>query len=89
MKICRFTLNSDPSTSPRVGVVEDDGVHDVTKVTEALPPLRWPLPLGDQLIANLPDLAPRMAELAKSEPAIALDAVSLLAPVAGGESTSS
>lgn len=82
MKICRFTLNSDPSASPRVGVVEDDGVHDVTKVTEALPPLRWPLPLGDQLIANLPDLAPRMAELAKSEPAIALDAVSLLAPVA-------
>lgn len=82
MKICRFTLNSDSAATPRVGVVEDDGVHDVTKVTEALPPLRWPVPLGDQLIANLDTLRPRMAELAKSEPAIALDAVSLLSPVA-------
>jgi 2-keto-4-pentenoate hydratase/2-oxohepta-3-ene-1,7-dioic acid hydratase in catechol pathway len=82
MKICRFTLNSDSAASPRVGVVEDDGIYDVTKVTEALPPLRWPVPLGDQFIANLSDLRPRMAELAKSEPAIALDAVALLSPVA-------
>jgi 2-keto-4-pentenoate hydratase/2-oxohepta-3-ene-1,7-dioic acid hydratase in catechol pathway len=82
MKICRFTLNSDPAATPRLGVVEDDGVHDVTKVTEALPALRWPVPLGDQLIANLETLRPRMAELARSEPAIALDAVALLSPVA-------
>ncbi len=83
MKICRFTLNSDPAATPRVGVVDDqDGIHDVTAVTEALPGLRWPLPLGDQLIANLGTLRPRMAELAKGTPAIALDAVSLLSPVA-------
>jgi 2-keto-4-pentenoate hydratase/2-oxohepta-3-ene-1,7-dioic acid hydratase in catechol pathway len=82
MKICRFTLNSDTTGAPRVGVVEDDGIHDVTAVTQALPPLRWPVPLGDQLIANLSDLRPRMAELSRSEPAIALDGVELLAPVA-------
>lgn len=82
MKICRFTLKSDGSASPRVGVVEDDGVHDVTEATDALPALRWPLPLGDQLIANLDGLRPRMAELAKTRPAIALDDVNLLSPVA-------
>ncbi|MDR2857267.1 MAG: fumarylacetoacetate hydrolase family protein [Novosphingobium sp.] len=82
MKICRFTLNHDSAATPRVGIVEDDGIRDVTRITDALPPLRWPVPPGDQLIANLPDLAPRMAELAGREPAIALDAVSLLAPVA-------
>ena len=80
MKICRFTLTSD--TTPRVGVVEADGIHDVTAVTEALPSLRWPLPLGDQLIANLSDLRPRMAEMAKTQPAIPVESVSLLSPVA-------
>ena len=82
MKICRFTLNSDPSAGPRLGVVDGAGVHDVTGVTEALPSLRWPVPLGDQLITHLADLRPRMEELARSEPAIALDAISLLSPVA-------
>ena len=82
MKICRFTLKSDAAASQRLGVVDDAGVHDVTRVTDMLPPLRWPLPAGDQLIANLADLAPRMADMAKGEPAIALDAVNLLSPVA-------
>lgn len=82
MKICRYTLKSDSSAAPRVGVVEDDGIHDVTVVTDALPALRWPLPLGDQLIANLATLRPRMEELAKDSPAIALDDVNLLSPVA-------
>lgn len=81
IKICRFELNSDPG-APRVGLVEDGAIHDVTKVTEALPPLRWPLPLGDQLIAQLDQLAPRMAELARNAAAIGLDQVSLLSPVA-------
>jgi 2,4-didehydro-3-deoxy-L-rhamnonate hydrolase len=81
MKICRFELAGDPGM-PRLGVVEEGGIHDVTQVTESLPSLRWPLPLGDQLIANLPKLAPRMAALAKDRPAISIDEVSLLSPVA-------
>ncbi len=82
MRICRFTLNSDASASPRVGVADNAGIHDVTAVAESLPALHWPLPRGDQLIANLAALAPMMAELAASQPAIALDDVSLLSPVA-------
>lgn len=80
MKICRFTHGSD--ASPRLGLVSDMGVHDVTRVTDALPNLRWPLPPGDQLIANLPSLRGTMERLAASTPAIPLDQVSLLSPVA-------
>lgn len=82
MRLCRFTLNSDTASMPRVGVVTDEGVHDVTAVTDGLPELRWPVPLGDHLIAHLGGLRGRMEEVAKSEPAISLDAVSLLSPVA-------
>jgi len=82
MRICRFTLSSDASAAPRQGIADDAGIHDVTAVTEALPALRWPLPLGDQVIANLATLGPKMAELAASQPAISLDDVSLLSPVA-------
>lgn len=82
MRICRFTLNSDASATPRLGVADDAGIHDVTAAAEALPALRWPLPRGDQLIANLDTLRPQMEQLAASQPAIALDDVSLLSPVA-------
>lgn len=82
MKVCRFTLNSDASATPRLGVADDAGIHDVTEVADALPAMRWPLPLGDQLIANLATLGPKMAELAKGRPGHALDDVSLLSPVA-------
>jgi 2,4-didehydro-3-deoxy-L-rhamnonate hydrolase len=82
MKICRFTLKDDNQSRPRVGVVEGEGVRDVTAVTDSLPPLRWPLPLGDQLIAHLAELRPRMADLAKDQPSIPLESVSLLSPVA-------
>jgi len=81
MKICRFELRGE-SGSPRVGIVVDDSLFDVTSVTEVLPSLRWPLPPGDQLIANLPQLKPRMAELASKSSAIPLADVALLSPVA-------
>ena len=82
MKICRFTPKADAEALPRLGVVIGESVHDVTGVTDALPPLRWPVPLGDQLIANLGELRPRMEEMATRAPAIALADVNLLAPVA-------
>lgn len=80
MKIARFTLNGD--TTPRLGMVSDAGVHDVTAVTDALPNLRWPLPPGDQLIANLPVLRGPIEALAANAPAIPIAQVSLLSPVA-------
>jgi 2-keto-4-pentenoate hydratase/2-oxohepta-3-ene-1,7-dioic acid hydratase in catechol pathway len=82
MRICRFTLKADAEARPRLGLFEDGGVRDVTAVAEALPALRWPLPPGDQLIANLADLRPRIEALAKDAPLIARETVSLLSPVA-------
>ena len=80
MKIARFTLLGD--SSPRLGMVSDAGVHDVTAVTDALPNLRWPLPPGDQLIANLPILRGAIEALAANAPVIPLAQLSLLSPVA-------
>jgi 2-keto-4-pentenoate hydratase/2-oxohepta-3-ene-1,7-dioic acid hydratase in catechol pathway len=82
MRICRFTLKSDASAAPRLGLLEDGGVRDVTAATDALPALRWPLPMGDQLIENLGSLRPRMEALAKEAQLIPRDQVSLLTPVA-------
>lgn len=82
MKICRFTLKSDADARPRLGLLEPDGIRDVTAVTEALPALRWPPPAGDQMIVHLAELAPRMTALAAEAPPIPREAASLLSPVA-------
>ena len=66
----------------RLGVVEGDRVLDVSAVLERLPALRWPLPLGDVLIARLEDLRPEIARLAADAPAKPLAEVRLLSPVA-------
>lgn len=82
MRICRFTLKSDAAATPRVGVYDEAGIRDVTAVTEALPALRWPLPLGDQFIANLDSLRPAIEKLAAGATPIPTDQVRLLSPVA-------
>lgn len=81
MRFCRFALKSDANT-PRVGLYDEAGIRDVTQVTESLPTLRWPLPLGDQLIANLDTLRPQMEKLAAGAAVIPHDQVRLLSPVA-------
>ena len=73
MRIARFDDNL-------LGVVLDDGIHDVTAVLSELPPYRYPLPPHDVLIANLKNL--KFAEAARRSPAIPLDNVKLLSPVA-------
>jgi 2-keto-4-pentenoate hydratase/2-oxohepta-3-ene-1,7-dioic acid hydratase in catechol pathway len=82
MKICRFVDTSDARARPRLGLMDEAGVHDVTAVTESLPALRWPLPSGDQLIAHLNSLRAPMAELARRVPPTAHERVKLLSPVA-------
>ncbi len=84
MKICRYTLKSDTQgVDPRVGVMEEAGVRDVTAVvTDQLPPQRWPLPPGDLLIEHLPSLRAPMAEAARKAPLIARADIRLLSPVA-------
>jgi 2-keto-4-pentenoate hydratase/2-oxohepta-3-ene-1,7-dioic acid hydratase in catechol pathway len=82
MRICRFRLKSGATGEPRLGLVSDDGVRDVTTATDALPPLRWPLPPGDLLIANLAKLRPELERLAAAATPIPFDQVTLLSPVA-------
>jgi 2,4-diketo-3-deoxy-L-fuconate hydrolase len=82
MKICRFIAKNDPQRASRLGLLSEDGVRDVTAATGSLPALRWPLPPGDQLIANLDSLRGRMESLAATAPVIARSAVRLVSPVA-------
>ena len=75
MKICRF--NRD-----RLGLVADDQVADVTAALDALPPLRWPMPHGDRLIANLDAVRAEIERLAPRAPRLALAEAALASPVA-------
>jgi 2-keto-4-pentenoate hydratase/2-oxohepta-3-ene-1,7-dioic acid hydratase in catechol pathway len=82
MRLCRFTLKSDAAKTPRLGLLEEHGARDVTAVAQTLPPLHWPLPPGDQLIANLEVLRPEIENLAAKSPLIPRDEINLLSPVA-------
>ena len=76
MKICRF--NDD-----RLGMVQDDNtVLDVTIALEALPPLTWPLPLGDALVTHLGIVTSEMFRLAANATAVPMADVVLKSPVA-------
>ena len=80
MKICRYQESAGGPV--KVGVVRGDMVHDVTAVTDLLPDVRWPYPAGDQFIAGLDTLRPRMEELADAASPVPVDGVLLKAPVA-------
>lgn len=75
MKLCRFDKG-------RIGVVDGRAVADVTPALDVLPPLTWPLPLGDHLIANLAAVRERIADLLAEAPRLALEEIHLLSPVA-------
>jgi 2-keto-4-pentenoate hydratase/2-oxohepta-3-ene-1,7-dioic acid hydratase in catechol pathway len=85
MRLCRFTLKTDNAALPRLGLMEEDGIRDVTAITSDLPTLHWPFPRGDQLIANLAKLRLRMEALAEKAPLIARKDVKLLSPIANPE----
>jgi len=76
MKICRYG-------EARIGLVQDDAVHDVTAVVEAeLGGFTYPLPRHDPFIAALASLKPKMEQAARRAKAVPLAEVRLLAPVA-------
>jgi 2-keto-4-pentenoate hydratase/2-oxohepta-3-ene-1,7-dioic acid hydratase in catechol pathway len=75
MKLCRFDDN-------RIGLVRGSNLHDVSAVLGALPPLRYPAPFGDQLIAHLDGLRPQLERLADVAPPRPADGVRFLSPVA-------
>jgi 2-keto-4-pentenoate hydratase/2-oxohepta-3-ene-1,7-dioic acid hydratase in catechol pathway len=70
MRIARFDDN-------RVGIVRDDGIHDVTSALDALPSHRYPFPRQDALVANL-----HLFNNAKSSRVIPIEKAKLLSPVA-------
>jgi 2-keto-4-pentenoate hydratase/2-oxohepta-3-ene-1,7-dioic acid hydratase in catechol pathway len=80
MKICRYQSSAEGPV--KLGVVRDGRVHDVTAVTDSLPPVRWPFPAGDQLIANLERLRPAMEALADQSEGVPVREVLLKNPVA-------
>ena len=75
MRLARFDDN-------RLGLVEGATVRDVTAALDVLPPARYPFPTHDLFSAHLDEVAARARALAPSAPALALDAVRLLSPVA-------
>jgi 2-keto-4-pentenoate hydratase/2-oxohepta-3-ene-1,7-dioic acid hydratase in catechol pathway len=75
MRFCRFD-------DGRLGVVEGDIVKDVTAALDTLPQYSYPLPQHDVFIANLDAVAARARTLTKDAPAVPLDRVTLLSPVA-------
>ncbi len=76
MKICRYNDN-------RFGIVRDDVVYDVSDVVKSeLPPYRYPLPIGDQLIANLEAMRPKLEQAADTAPGKPVNELSFLSPVA-------
>jgi 2,4-didehydro-3-deoxy-L-rhamnonate hydrolase len=75
MKLCRF--NDD-----RLGLVEGDRVRDVSAALALLPVVRWPLPMGDLLIANLDKIRAEIEKIAPQAQSHAIKDVRLLSPVA-------
>jgi 2-keto-4-pentenoate hydratase/2-oxohepta-3-ene-1,7-dioic acid hydratase in catechol pathway len=75
MKICRYD-------DDRIGLVQNDAVHDVTGVASELGSFGYPLPRFDPFIARLERLRPKLEAAAKSAKPVPVDRVKLLAPVA-------
>ena len=75
MRLCRYNDN-------RIGIVRGGVVHDVTAIVDELPAQRYPLALGDPLIARLDALRPKLEKLADQAKPVPVAAVRLLSPVA-------
>ncbi|MDB5860762.1 MAG: 5-carboxymethyl-2-oxo-hex-3-ene,7-dioate decarboxylase [Ramlibacter sp.] len=74
MKLCRF--NGD-----RLGLVEGDKVLDVSAAVEALPAVRWPVPLGDPLVKHLEQLLPAVQRARAGARTLPLAEVRLSSPL--------
>jgi len=75
MRLARFDDN-------RLGLMDSDGVRDVSAALELLPAVRYPVPHGDLLITQLDAVLERARTLATDSPVLPLDRVALRSPVA-------
>ncbi len=80
MRICRF--NHKTIGDNRIGLVREGSVFDVTKALETLPAHHYPFPIGDQMIANLDALRPKMEAAADGAQGVPVGEVDFLSPVA-------
>lgn len=75
MRLCRY--NED-----KVGLVRGNELFDATAALDTLPPLNWPIPQGDHLIANLDALRPALEAAADESLPVPLESIALKSPVA-------
>ena len=78
MKLCRFNDN-------RLGLVEGDQIIDITPALDVIPSMRYPAPLGDQLIVHLAAVLANANTLKANAPRMSVASVKLLSPVANPE----
>jgi 2,4-diketo-3-deoxy-L-fuconate hydrolase len=74
-RICRFNDN-------RLGIVDHDAVIDVTGALDALPSVRWPVPLSDLLIEHLDHVIHAAKSLMSKGARHSIQSVKFLSPVA-------
>jgi 2,4-didehydro-3-deoxy-L-rhamnonate hydrolase len=70
MRFCRYD-------DDRIGLVRGNEIFDATAALDLLPPLTWPVPQGDHLIANLDALRPALESAADESRPRAIGSVSL------------
>lgn len=75
MRFCRFD-------DDRLGVVDGEVIHDVSGALNDLPPLSWPVPVGDHFFNHLATLRPKIEALVGKVPTHRVAEVELLSPVA-------
>ncbi|MDA0786106.1 MAG: fumarylacetoacetate hydrolase family protein [Proteobacteria bacterium] len=80
MRLCRYTDNQ--MGDDHLGLVRDDMLFDATAALLNLPPLTWPIPQGDHLIANLDALRPAIMHAADDSHPVPVGSVVLKSPVA-------
>jgi 2-keto-4-pentenoate hydratase/2-oxohepta-3-ene-1,7-dioic acid hydratase in catechol pathway len=75
MRLCRFDDN-------RLGIVDGSIIRDVTAALDVLPGQGYPFPVHDVLVEHLDRVMDRARTLSPSARTLAVDAVTLLSPVA-------
>ncbi|HZV21543.1 MAG TPA: fumarylacetoacetate hydrolase family protein [Hyphomicrobiales bacterium] len=75
MRLCQFGQN-------RLGIVSGGDVLEVTSALGALPPITYPLPIHDRLVAHLAELRPKIEAAARNAAPQPLAGVALKSPVA-------
>jgi 2-keto-4-pentenoate hydratase/2-oxohepta-3-ene-1,7-dioic acid hydratase in catechol pathway len=75
MRLARFDDN-------RLGLVDGDCVRDVSAALDVLPPVRYPIPPGDLLIAHFDAVLDRARGLAPASTVVPMSGVVLRSPIA-------